>query len=80
MSLSIPDLPPELLTPVRALTRAAYLFRGVLREAMHGRPLDSVVDEREQALLLADRVLNLWADYFGVGADADEGAGNGEAH
>ncbi len=80
MSLSIPDLPPDLLTPVRALARAAYLFRGVLLEAMQGRPLDNVLAEREQALRLADRVLNQWADYVGVGADADEGAGNGEGH
>jgi hypothetical protein len=77
MSLKIPMLPANLRYPVRSLTRAAYLFRGVLVQSMQGVPLDDILEDREEALLLADRVLDQWADYFGVGTDAEENLGNG---
>ncbi len=77
MRWNIPTVPANLRCPVRALTRAAYLFRGVLLQTMQGVSLGDALAEREEALRLADRVLNQWADYFDVGADAEGDAGNG---
>lgn len=79
MNLNIPPVPENLLCPVRALSRAAYLFRGVLLAMMQGTALDDVLATREEALRLADHVVNRWADYFGEGADPEAHAGDGEA-
>ncbi len=78
MRWNIPTLPADLLSPVRALTRAASLFRRVLLETMQGVSLGDALAEREEALRLADRVVDQGADYFGVGADAEEDTGNGQ--
>jgi hypothetical protein len=64
-----PRLPAPFVLPVRSLTRAAYLLRGVLVEALQREPLGDLSPEREQVLLLADEVVDEWADYFGVAAD-----------
>ena len=42
MRLNIPPVPSDLFLPVRALVRAAYLFRGVLVEGMRDGSLGDV--------------------------------------
>jgi hypothetical protein len=66
MPLDIPAIPEDLILPVRALARAAYLLRGVLVESATGRPLDTIFQEQGEALRVAERVLDVWACHLGL--------------
>ena len=76
--LPITPVPADLLVSVRALVRSAYIFRGVLTEAARGRPVDDLLDQHEELLEAANRVLERWVEHVGLGAD-QEGPGEDEA-
>jgi len=69
---TLPDLPDQSREAVRALARAAFLFRGVFTEAAGGRPVPEILQEREAALELANHVLDLWLPALGI--DPETGA------
>lgn len=56
----IPKIPEELLSQIRSLARAAYMFRGVFTQAAEGKPLSEIMEERGDYLLLADIVVTAW--------------------
>ncbi len=62
----IPMIPADLQLPVRALARAAYLFRGVFVQAAKGSAIEQILEERGTALDMADRMLDLWGDHLGM--------------
>jgi hypothetical protein len=79
MSFSAPEtetmLPPigripgDLFHQICSLARAAFLFRGVFVEAAEGKSITNIIDEREDALLLAERVLDAWSSHLGLEVD-----------
>jgi len=66
MPQSIPVVPLELQAPVRALARAASLFRGFFVQAAEGVPIEQILEERGDVLDLADRTLHLWGAHLGL--------------
>jgi hypothetical protein len=66
MPESISAIPLGLQAPVRALARAAYLFRGVFIQAAEGVPIEQILEERGAVLDLADRTLDLWGAHLGL--------------
>ena len=58
--IDIPKIPEELLSQIRSLARAAYMFRGVFMQAAEGKPLSEIMEERGDYLLLADIVVTAW--------------------
>jgi hypothetical protein len=76
MSLIIPELPADLVVPVRTLALTASLFRGVFVEVAGGRPLSEILNGREQSLLDAEHVLDLWLSHLKLEeAQTEEEAG-----
>jgi hypothetical protein len=69
MPLDLPTIPEDFLLPVRALARAACLLRGVVVAAAAGRPLDTILPEQRAALIVAERVLDVWACHLGLDAE-----------
>lgn len=63
-TLPIPQIPPELVSPIRSLTNAAYVLRGVFAQAAEGRPMQQILDEQQENLLLAEKVLDRWAAHL----------------
>jgi len=66
MPESIPKIPVELQAPVRALARAAYLFRGFFVQLVERIPLEQILEEQGAILDLADRTLDLWGVHLGL--------------
>jgi hypothetical protein len=62
----IPTIPGKLQNPIRALARAAYLFRGVFVQVAKGSAIEQILQERGAALDLADRTLDSWGDRLGM--------------
>jgi hypothetical protein len=67
MSLHLPALPEPLVPPVRALVEAAWLFRGLLAEAGATPRVRRLLSQRLKAVLLAEKVLDRWAEHLGAG-------------
>jgi hypothetical protein len=55
-----PMIPTDLQAPIRALVRAAYLFRCAFVQAAEGVPIEQILQERGTVLDAADRTLDLW--------------------
>jgi hypothetical protein len=66
MSLHLPSFPESLELPVRALVDAAWLFRGLLAEAGTAPRVRRLLAQRQNAVLLAEQVLDRWAEHLGV--------------
>jgi hypothetical protein len=66
MSLHLPPLPEPLELPVRALVEAAWLFRGLLAEAGTAPLVRRLLAQRQEAVLLAERVLDRWAEHVAI--------------
>jgi hypothetical protein len=64
----IPMIPADLQTPIRALARAAYLFRGVFVQVAQGSAIEQILQERGATLDMADRTLDLWGNHLGMKA------------
>lgn len=62
----IPIIPTDLQDSVRALTRAAYLFRGAFVQAAEGTSIEQILQERSAVLDEADRTLDLWGNHLGM--------------
>jgi hypothetical protein len=63
---TVPNLPENGRDVVRALARAAFLFRGIFIQAAEGRPVPEILEEREAALELANQVLDLRLPALGI--------------
>lgn len=64
--LSIPPIPENLQEPVRALVRAASTFNRAFIGVAGGLDAKDLVAEHQDVLLLAERVIGLWRDHFGL--------------
>jgi hypothetical protein len=71
---TIPKVPTKLEEPVRALARAAYVFRGVFVQAAEGKAISEILSERQAVLALAEEVLDAWYTHLNL---AGEETGNG---
>ena len=65
----IPKIPEELLSQIRSLARAAYMYRGVFMQAAEGKPLSEIMEERGECLLVADIVVTAWFESLNVEVD-----------
>ena len=65
----IPNIPEDLLMPIRSLAHSAYMFRGVFMQSADGKSLQEIYDERGEYLLLADKVLNAWIEALNLEFD-----------
>ena len=77
MTAPTPPIPPildeDLLNAVSALTRAAHGYRSVLFLAAVAEPkIFDLLSKHEDALHLADRVINGWRKQLGHDAEDDE--------
>lgn len=68
--LEIPDIPDNLMLPIRCLAEAAYMFRGVFTQAAaEEKPISEIIEERGEYLLTADKVVGLWSEHFELEED-----------
>lgn len=67
--LEIPDIPDDLILPVRCLAQAAYMYHGVFIQAVEGKPIIEILEERSEWLLLAEKAIDIWAQSFRIGED-----------
>jgi hypothetical protein len=72
----IPSIPKELDSPIRSLANAAYLFRGVFVQAAEGKSIEDIVNEREEVLLLAEKVVDTWCAHLGIDSECSDGSLN----
>jgi transcriptional regulator with XRE-family HTH domain len=67
----IPDVPDNLVIPVRCLVSFAVILRGVFIQLGSGKPLQEIVQERGQYLEQGDKVIDAWVKKLDVFADDD---------
>jgi hypothetical protein len=72
MTPIVPKLPLDAKDAVRSLARAAFTFRGVFIELAEGRPVDEVLDERNEVLELANEVVSAWLAALGVDPESGD--------
>ena len=65
----VPEVPDHLLLPVRCLAGAAYTYHGVFLQAVEGKPIQEILEERGEWLLLAEKVIDAWATSLEIGED-----------
>jgi hypothetical protein len=66
----IPEIPSELQPSIRSLAHAAFIFRGVFVQAAEGRSIDAILAEREEALILSEKVIDAWCKHLRLETDA----------
>jgi hypothetical protein len=75
MTNNVPAVPrfddEELVTAVSALTRSAILMRTAFIQIAAGVPVRDVVGNHGKTLLLADSVIDRWADFYGIEGEDD---------
>jgi hypothetical protein len=69
---AIPDPSSDPREAVRALARAALIFRGVFIMAGEGRSVRAILEERRETLLLAGAVLDKWLAFLEIDASTGE--------
>ncbi len=74
---TIPKLPRGTREAVAPLARAAFIFRGVFVEAADGRPIEDILDERHDAVALANRVLDHWLMHLGIDPETGDDVSTG---
>jgi hypothetical protein len=60
MNRQIPKVPPEMLPPLRALVRAADLFRCAFVQTAEGCPVDQTLTTLASPLGVAEDVIDRW--------------------
>lgn len=77
MTAQICEIPVKLQSPIRSLARVAHLFRGVFVQAAEGRAISRIISERQEALVLAEKVLDAWWSHLRLDTEEIDNGSDG---
>jgi hypothetical protein len=69
---TIPDPSQAPRDAVKALARAALIFRSAFLNVGEGRPIRTILEEHQETLLLADAVIDKWLAFLGIDCETGE--------